>query len=81
MRVSGVSLEKNVCVFFTETHTVVLFGNFLMDFTARVTTAVQFDFQGGEKGGCLVNNYLAKRGEERWIKLVLKSIADVGLVG
>ena len=52
-----------------------------MDFTARVTTAVQFDFQGGEKGGCLVNNYLAKRGEERWIKLVLKSIADVGLVG
>ena len=37
--------------------------------------------QKGEKGGSLINNYVGKRGEEKWIRLVLKSIADVGLVG
>ena len=37
--------------------------------------------QEGAGGGSVVNNYIGRRGDERYIKLVLKSIADVGLVG
>eukprot|EP00116_Pleurobrachia_bachei_P004687 sb/3464949/ len=31
--------------------------------------------------GSLTNNYMGKRGKERYVKLVMKSMADVGLVG
>jgi len=37
--------------------------------------------EAGVRGGCLANNFVGVKSKDRYLKLVLKSIADVGLVG